>query len=391
MQRRWGPGRPAAWLGAVLTALAAGCHSEHFRSVDLTPPARITAEVPESQVLDVGIAVFDPNVPEGFEEAQQRAVNPEVRRAESYYVPFMLKRVLESTGNWGAVRVVPGRTFAVDLLVTGRIVRSQGERQVIEIEARDATGTLWLEKTYETLASKYAYQEGLPRGTDPFQPTYTRIADDLAASFVALNDAERVAIRRTAELRYAEELLPAAFEEYVEPNARGRMEVRRLPARDDPAMRDVRKVREREFMFIDTLDAYYAEYNRRVRPIYDTWRQASYSEVMAREELEEKRRRRVVAGALSILGGLVGGPATMSGVSTGAELLKDAFTTQDEAEMHAQALREVSASMEGEVMPHTLELENRTVELTGSVEQQYEKLRAALREDYRATLGLGAQ
>ncbi len=382
------PWLTAPWVAAVLLLGMAGCQSESFRTVDLTAPARITQAIPDAQLLDVGIAVFDPNVPDSFDAAQQALVNPEVRRAESYYIPYTLKTVVESTGNWGAVRVVPQDTQAVDVLVSGRIIRSQGERLVLAVQAKDATGALWFENTYETLASKYAYDDSMPPGMDPFQPTYTRVADDLTAHYLGLSEAQRMAIRHTAEMRFAEALLPIAYDAYVEPTATGRLEVQRLPARDDPTMRNVRRVREREFMFIDTLDAYYAEYIRRIRPIYDTWRQATYREAMAGHELRELRRRRVVAGTLSIIGGLLGGPATMSGISTGAELLQDSFAKRDEEQIHAEALREVSSAMEGEVMPHTLELENQTVELTGTVEEQYAKLRALLKKSYRESLGL---
>ncbi len=376
------------WAAAVLLLGLAGCQSESFRTVDLTAPERITQPIPDEELLDVGIAVFDPNVPDSFDATQQALVNPEVRRAESYYIPYTLKSVVESTGNWGAVRVVPRDTHAVDVLLSGRIIRSQGERLVLEVQAQDATGALWFENTYETLASKYAYDDSMPPGMDPFQPTYTRIADDLTAHFLALTEAQRSAIRHTAEMRFAEALLPIAYDAYVEPTEAGRLEVQRLPARNDPTMRNVRRVREREFMFIDTLDAYYAEYVRRIRPIYDTWRQATYREAMAGHELRELRRRRVVAGTLSIIGGLLGGPATMSGISTGAELLQDSFAKRDEEQIHAEALREVSSAMEGEVMPHTLELENQTVQLTGTVEEQYAKLRALLKKSYRESLGL---
>jgi hypothetical protein len=377
----------AGWA-AVFPFMLSACQSETFRSVDLTPPAQITEEIPDEHLLDVGIAVFNPNVPPSYDAAQQLLVNAEVRRAESYYMPYVLKTVLESTGNWGAVRMVPDETHAVDLLVSGKIVESQGERLVLSVQARDACGTVWFDRTYEALASKYAYGESLPRSADPFQHTYTRIANDLAAHFVELTDPELRRIRRTAEMQFARDLLPVAYEDYVERTDTGMTNVKRLPASDDPMMLNVRRVREREFMFIDTLDGHYAEYQRRVQPLYQIWRRSAYTEAMAGIELRQKRRRQIMAGTLSILGGIAGGPATFAGITTGADLLQDSFAERDEAEQHAEALREVSAAMESEVMPHTLELENRTVELTGTVAQQYAELRRILRDDYLESLNL---
>lgn len=383
--RRYGPRA----LGALLAiGLLAGCETQTFRTVDLSPPERITHDIPESQLLDVGIVVFDGNVPENYDALQEILANAEVRRAESYYIPYVLKTVVESTGNWGAVRMVPDHTYAVDLLVSGKILESQGERLSLVVTARDARGLVWFDRTYEGLTSKYAYGEDLPRGADPFQHVYTRIADDLAARFVALTAAERERIRRTAEMKFAREMLPAAYAGYLERTPDGLVRVTRLPAADDPAMDDVRRVREREFLFIDTLDGHYAEYHRRVRPIYQTWRKAAYRESMAALELRAKRRRQVVAGTLSVIGGIAGGPATFAGISTGAEMLQSSFANRNEAEIHAEALREVSADMESEVVPHTLELENKSVSLTGTVEEQYARLREVLKRNYFERLEL---
>lgn len=128
------------WSTVVSLLLLAACQSQTFRTVDLTPPARITEAIAEAQLLDVGIAVFDANVPDSYDAARQSLVNTEVRRAESYYLPYLLKTVVESAGNWGAVRVVPGPTYAVDVLVTGTILASQGERLELAVQAHDARG-----------------------------------------------------------------------------------------------------------------------------------------------------------------------------------------------------------------------------------------------------------
>jgi hypothetical protein len=366
----------------VLVVALFGCASKTFRTVDTTPPERIDEPLPEQQLLDVGINVFDANVPEGYDERQAQFVNEEVRRAESYLLPYVLKTVLESTGNWGAVRVIPAPTHAVDVMVRGRILISHGERLALAVEAEDAQGTLWFAKTYEALASKYAYDAAAPAGIDPFQQVYTEIADDMATHFAALEPEARRAIRRTAEMRFARELVPVAYEDYVKRTAEGGVSVKRLPARGDPLMDKARQVRNRELMFIDSLDAHYAEYRRRTGSLYQTWRQATYREAMARLKLRQQQRERALAGTLSIMGGLIGGPATMSGIATGAEMLKDGIHKGDEVMRHADALREVSNEMESAVVSHTLALEHRTHELTGTVEKQYAELRRLLRRAF---------
>ena len=57
---------------------------------------------------------------------------------------------------------------------------------------------------------------------------------------------------------------------------------------------------------------------------------------------------------------------------------------------HAEVLQELGTSAEAEIAPHTIELENQTVRLTGTVEAQYTELRRILRQIYYKELGLTA-
>ena len=56
--------------------------------------------------------------------------------------------------------------------------------------------------------------------------------------------------------------------------------------------------------------------------------------------------------------------------------------------MHAEVLQEVGVAAEAEIVPHTIELENQSVRLQGSVDEQYQELRRILRRIYFEDLGL---
>ena len=53
---------------------------------------------------------------------------------------FILRSVMEKTGYWGAVRVVPRDTEGAEVLVSGTILESNGEDLELQITARDASG-----------------------------------------------------------------------------------------------------------------------------------------------------------------------------------------------------------------------------------------------------------
>ena len=375
--------------------LAAGCASHTVRVVDMTPPEQL-GSVPEDMLLDVGVNVFDANVPIAFDDQVAQNIAPEVRRAEANFMPYVTKNLLQSTGNWGAVRVVPDLTHAVDVMVTGTIVHSDGERMILDAQVHDARGVVWFQASYEALASKYAYGDTIPRDIDPFQSIYRRLADDMVAYLKELSPEEVRRIRTTAEMKFAAQMSPDAFADYLEQTSPGVFDIRRLPAEDDPMLERVRKVREREYIFIDTLDEYFDDFHARMYPTYQGWRSTTYKEAIAYRNQREKVRRKAVAGVVGITAGLVGQTQPRAttrytgavSVIGGATLAIGALRDLDRARGHANALRELGVSAEAEISPHTIELENRTFSLQGTVQAQYKELRRILSTLYYRELGL---
>ena len=271
--------RPCRVLVLVGLFQLSGCVTQTVRSVDMAPPQTLAVPPSEELLLDVGITVFDPNVPESFDDQNELNIQPEIRRAESNYMAYVAKNLLQSTGNWGAVRVVPRRSYAVDVTVSATILHSDGERLNLHAVASDARGQIWFDKVYETLASKYAYDLSMPRDIDPYQATYNQIANDLLRFRVALTEDDIRAIRTTAEMRFARDFATDAFEDYVTEKQPGRYQIRRLPAPDDPMLSRVRMIREREYLFIDTLDEYFSSFANEMFTPYQNWRRATYSAV----------------------------------------------------------------------------------------------------------------
>jgi len=381
----------------ALSGLLAGCVSETVRIVDMTPPEQLQGVQAESDLLDIGIAIFDPNVPEDYDEQIKLLIQPDIRRAEANYMPYFAKNLLQSTGNWGAVRVVPRPTHAVDVSITGRILHSNGESMDVEITAMDATGKEWFTREYNALASKYAYDDGIPAGIDPFQTIYKNLADDLLDYRKTLSTEQIQEIRATAEMKFAQDFAPDAFSDHIGETEEGEFVLRRLPAEDDPMLGRVRRVREREYLFIDTLDEYYENFHRDMYPAYQSWRKATYDEAIAYKELKAQSTARAIGGAVAIAGGIAAmsessnayvDTSGLVSIMSGAMLLKTAIAKRDEAQMHAQVLEEVGIAAEAEIMPHTIDLENQTVRLSGNVDEQYEELRGILRRLYFADLGL---
>lgn len=385
------------WLILLICIFSTGCVDQVVRTVDMTPPEQMDRVQTEDELLDIGIAIFDPNVPEGYDEQIKQLIQPDIRRAEANFIPYVAKNLLQSTGNWGAVRVLPRPTHAVDVVIGGKILHSTGENLVVDVVVEDATGKRWFAKKYDALSSKYAYDESIPRDVDPFQAVYKQLADDLLRYRKLLSAEEITVIRRTAEMKFAQDFAPDAFSEHIAVDGEGEFELKRLPADDDPMLSRVRRVREREYLFIDTLDEYYESFHREMFGSYQNWRRATYEEAIAYKQLKSQARARTIGGATAIIAGV----AAMSessdpyidssgivSVISGALTLKSAIAKRAEAEIHAEVLQEVGVAAEAEIVPHTIELENQTVRLQGTVDEQYQELRGILRKVYFDDLGL---
>ena len=383
-----------SWRTLLIASLAlvlAGCVNQTVKSTSVPQVETLADQLPEAQLLDVGVVVFDPGL-ETEEEAD--FLYPEVRRAEARYMPYLLVEAIQSSGAWGAVRVVPDQQQAMDLLVSATILQSHGEELRLHVAATDAMGHKWLDRDYESKASRYSYDTARTR-FDPFQAVYNQIANDLLEILKTLPPEQLSRIRLVNELRFAQSFSPDAFQGYLARDKKGIYSIQRLPAEDDPMLLRVRKIRERDYLFIDTLQEYYASFNGQMLGPYQEWRKQSYDEAVALEELRAESRRRLIAGAVAVAAGIAGAvsdnraarSASNVAIAGGGFLIKSGLDKRAEADIHVQALEELGLSLEAEIAPQIIELEDRTITLTGSVQDQYEQWRELLRQIYQAEVG----
>jgi hypothetical protein len=373
-------------------ALAA-CATHTVKSTTYTPIVRASDALAEEYLLDIGIAVFDPGL-DDLNRREEEITNAQIRVAESRYVPYMLADTLQRSGNWGIVRVLPNDSSPIDVVVNGTVLLSDGEAMTLQVTVSDSTGRAWYTKEYNEVVSRFSYEPSERQKNDPFQVIYNTIANDLLAYLQRnVEPAQITEIRTVSELRFARGFAPDAFDDYLTLDRRGIYQINSLPADNDPLLARVRTIRERDFMFIDTVQDYYSTYAREMRVPYDSWREQSYDATMTLRELEGSARRRFIAGTAVVLGGLAAAAngtdyATQTGgalgVGAGAYVIKSGFDKRAEAQMHLESLQELGESLENEVAPRVIDLQDRTITLTGTVEEQYAQWREILADIYAA-------
>jgi hypothetical protein len=362
---------------------------------------KVEQELPEGQLLDVWIELFDPGeLPKNEKDA--RGLSNEIREAEARYMPVHLRGVMEKTGYWGAVRVVPRNTEGGEVLVRGNIEASDGEVLTLKITALDASGRQWFTRTYQSSATAADYQD-VTSENDSFELVYHAIANDLAEYRNKLSDAERTNIRRIADMRFAADMAPDAFSGYLDKDDQGHYRLVRLPAEDDPAYRRVEIVRERDFLLIDTLNGHYDNFYREMVTPYEEWRKARSTEAEALREVKKKANSRKALGVAAILGAIaieaLGGENTRASTGTvrdvmiigGMYSIKSGMDINAQSTIHQEAIEELGQSFSSEAKPLVVEVEGETHELTGSAEAQYEQWRELMRKIYASETGLAPE
>ena len=71
----------------------------------------------------------------------------------------------------------------------------------------------------------------------------------------------------------------------------------------------------------------------------------------------------------------------------GGYLLKSGLEKRAEVQIHVEALEELGLSLESEITPQVIELDDRTIMLSGNVEDQYAQWREILAEIYATEVG----
>jgi len=376
-----------ALLGMSVLMISACAKYEYHETkiVKLEKPteAQIQA-VDEEALLDVGIILFDEGVDELDDESFAYA---NLRRSESVWFSSQLRDTLEKSQAWGLVRTLPSQTGVNDVRVVGQLLESNGELVKLKATVSDSSGKQWFSKEYDQRASSYAYNPEVRLPEDPFQALFNEIANDLLA----------LKIRNITKVRFAQDFVPQAFDGFIVEQESGELTLQRIPAANDPMMQRVERIQARNDLYLDVVQDYYRAFNYNMAAPYNEWRKNSYKEVVYERQLREQARKERVAGVVAILGGValaVEGDGNTADIGSavaifgGAQLFRRSYSKAEEANIHREALLEMGASLEAELEPSVVDLQDRSVTLSGTVEDQYKEWRRILSRMFLLDEGL---
>ncbi len=379
----------ATWFLVMLAlAFPAPAGVDKVTSSTLKPIRTPSTSISPEALLDVGI----PPLGDGLELTDEDdTVFPEVRYAETMYFSNQLAKTMEKSGAWGAIRVIPNNDVVMDLYITGTILQSDGETLNLEIIVADTSGRRWLRREYIHVAGKYAYDRRLKNLGDPFQNLFTRIANDVLELREQMSEEDAVRLRQISELRFARDFSPEAFDDHISEDKKGILKIERLPAENDSILERIYRIREREYLYVDTMQDYYDVFSQTMHMPYQDFRRASYDSVVKARQLNKQGTRRIIAGIGAIVAGIYGRQTAdtylqrdvgLATAATGGYLLKQGLEKKQEASEQTERVAEMGSSLEDVIASQVIAMEDRTITLTGTVQAQYGQWRELLYQIY---------
>ncbi len=341
----------------------------------------LSEPTPENELLDIGVQPFDPGLDRkwAFARAQER-VQPEVRQAEATFLAVHLMRTLQSTERFGLVRMVPANTLTADLMVSGKIRYSTGRRLEIEITVVDATGRRWFKKSYKASAEAFSYAIRFQGTSEPFQRLYDQIAFDLIQEQKRFKKEYLSELRDVAELRYAAQLVPGVFGGYLTVGRKDRVQLERLPSRDDPMIARIRQVQAHNEFFLDLLTDRFQSFYDEMDETYDEYRASSYD--VETELIDAIRHYHANARPRMSDRGDFG--------SFDMWKARRAAYYRRRAAAQARYLDDIALNFSSVVEPMVIELNGETLRLEGSIEDQYDQWQEMLERIFENETGIPA-
>ncbi len=163
----------------------------------------------------------------------------------------------------------------------------------------------------------------------------------------------------------------------------------------------MRQIRERDRLVVDTLNEHYANFYYGIAIPYRGWRKNSREALVDYREEKRSARLQALVGVVVLAGSLametdnsssrtsrnVKRALQYTGIEEGFNRVVGAFRTNREADLHLEAIAELSDSFGVEAAPMIVNVEGQERRLTGTAAAQYESWRKLLKEIYQAETG----
>jgi hypothetical protein len=136
---------------------------------------------------------------------------------------------------------------------------------------------------------------------------------------------------------------------------------------------------------------YYDSFSQQMHFAYQDYRAATYDSVVRSRQLDRQGNKRIIAGIGSILAGIYGrtqaetrlaSDAGSATAAVGGFILKSGLEKKQQAASFDESIAEMGSSLESEIAPQVIALEDQTITLTGTVRAQYDQWQSLMEKIY---------
>lgn len=342
-----------------------------------------------SNKLDINVVELNPGLLDTDVASRDVGIWPELRRAEARRFAVKLSKSLNESNAFAAVAVTTNKDYLSDIVISGKIIKSNGEDVHLSITAEDSTGNKLINKTYKHRSNEYFYQNIRNKDLDPFDPLYRAIAGDLIMALTKRNLAE---IELITDLRFANRLNSDEFSDSLE-YSDNQYELGFVPASNDPMFLRAQNVQLKDLTFRNEMQKHYISFSDEMEDSYKVWQQAALTASKAKREAEARAATQAVFGALLMAAAASSASdydsydynyGAIAAATVGAGLLVSASGNAQEAKVHESTINEISLSFDGEIAPKVVEMEGLQVKLEGSIENQFSQWQTVLGNIYES-------
>ena len=170
-----------------------------------------------------------------------------------------------------------------------------------------------------------------------------------------------------AVLLFSAALAPSAFAGYLSSTADGRYAVLRLPARNDPMLERIHRLRETGYVITDAVDAKFQELHAEIGSVYEVWREYRRKNVSYQQEQAADVQAE-----------------TSSATRGSYEYLKDLYDNYKWDRVAAQEQDRLAVAFHTEVGPRITAMEQRVAELNTWIDEKQATWNRLLEELFEA-------
>lgn len=336
--------------------------------------------------LSILIVPFDPNLPNDTGEYAKKNIWPELRRAEANRFAVKMRDAITDTNVFEIAQVSPTKNATAHFYLDGKIVESNGAYLSLSVNLVSIDQTkLITNKRYKYEVKDYDLNN--PRneeGYDLYQPLFQLIAKDVAKAVSKLSEQKANSLKIIEELRFAETFSSEYFSKYLNTTS-SITKIDFAPSDDDKMLQRIRALRIRDKMFIDSIQSDYDKFSMRMSPDYLNWQRGAYLETKAAEKARKKSLGKKLLGLAAITGGIAlaatadpystkGSLSALGGTlvaGAGVASIASSFQDSADAKMYESSLSELGSSLNIELAPRVIEMENKNIEFKGDASEQY--------------------